>query len=729
MAPERPSFADFPDDLRAHAAWLRRLAVSLVGTGPPSEDAIQETWAAALESPPRTRAALRPWLAKVLRNFIRLRARADRNRERRETAVASLVPDRLPSAEELLARHESLSLLAAKVSQLEEPYRSTVLLCYAEDLAPTEIARRQGIPAATVRSRLKRGLAELRRRLEADSEPGSAWAIALGLSPPSAPLAKALVVLAVLILLAGTVWRWVDTSRPEPNKHPGSDQVAADRGVHRPSGKGASSTSSTSRPPGAAVEFATARSPDAAAAVGNIVEGVDEPDVRLRGRILDALRRPVAGAVVVARADLRPGMSTNASQARSDSAGRYEVAGLRAGQLRVEAEHSGAGRGVGGPVRTTPGTTHEVDVILGRGFVRGAVTWQDGKPAAGVVVRGTVRGRVSLAAETDAAGRYEVGPFAAAEVNLNAAPDPDPVGAGVDTARVVVVVPGEDVASVNLVIPRRDQRVSGVVMSPEGQPLSAIPIGIVRDERTPVFRSTVDALRADGNYAALSDGTGAFVVRGLPPGTFTVWASKAEHPDAEARAVRAGATGVRLKFLRGASLSGRTVDRSDEPCGAYSLYLGRAAPGDVPDFSSSKDVPIGDGTFNFSALAPGTYELLALTSDGRIGRLRDVRLTEGQSREGLALVVGEGAQVSGRAIVADTGQPLAGVWLGSSIPRARARTDAAGFFIFKSMPFGSFKIHLPRNPGTMAAQDELVTVPNGARQFDAGVFRIRRASD
>jgi RNA polymerase sigma factor (sigma-70 family) len=730
MAQERPSFADFPDDLRAHAAWLRRLAVSLVGAGPHSEDAIQETWAAALESPPRTRAALRPWLAKVLRNFVRLRARADRNRERRETAVASLAPDRLPSAEQLLARHESLTLLAAKVAQLEEPYRSTVLLCYAEDLTPTEIARRQGIPAATVRSRLKRGLAELRRRLQADSERGSAWAIALGLPPPSAPLAKALVVLAVLILSAGTVGRWVGTSRPEPNKQPGSDQVAADRGVNRPPGKGAaSSTASRSRLPGVGVDFATASSPDAVAATAKLAEGVDEPDVRLRGRILDALRRPVAGAVVVARADLRPGMSTNTSQARSDSAGRYEVAGLRAEQLRVEAEHQAAGRGVGGPVRAAPGTTYEVDVILGRGFVRGAVNWQDGKPAAGVMVRGTVRGRVVLTVETDAAGRYEVGPFAAAAVNLNAAPDPDPVGAGFDTAREVVVVPGEDVVSVNLVIPRRDQRVSGVVVSPEGQPLSAIPIGIVRQERTPVFRSTVDALRADGNYAALSDGTGAFVVRGLPPGTFTVWASKAEHPDAEARRVKAGATGVRLKFLPGASLSGRTVDRSGEPCGAYSLYLGRAAPADVPDFSTSKDVAIGDGTFNFSALAPGTYQLLALTSDGRIGRLRDVTLTEGQSREGLAVAVGEGAQVGGRAIIADTGQPLAEVWLGSSIPRARARTDAAGLFVFKSMPFGSFKIHFPRNPRTMEAQDELVTVPNGARQFEAGVFRIRRASD
>jgi RNA polymerase sigma-70 factor (ECF subfamily) len=746
MAPESTGFADFPHDLRAHAAWLRRLAVSLAGAGPNSEDAIQETWAVALASPPRKRAALRPWLGTVLRNFVRLRARADQNRERRETAAA-LAPERLPSAEELLARHESLTLLAAEVARLPEPYRSTILVAYTEDLPPIEIARRQGIPAATVRSRLKRGLAELRRRLDTDGPRGRAWAMALGLSPspalapagsPAITAAKGAllmkassktalaVLLAILMLLGGAVWRWRDTGRSTPGGEPGIDTLATEQSLNRPSGKGAPP------PPrlrGAAAEVATATVPAVALLGSNGVEGADEPEVRLRGRILDGTRRPVAGALVVARADLQPGMSNNASRAESDSHGRYEVRGLRAGQLRVEAEHPQAGRGVGGAVRTAPGTVQEVDVILGRGFVRGAVIWQDGKPAAGVVVRGTVRGRMTLTAETDAAGRYEVGPFAAAEVNLNAAPDPDAVGAGADTARVVAVVPGEDVTSANLVIPRRDQQVRGVVVSPEGSPLPAIPIGIARNERTPVFRSTGDALRGGGNYAALSDATGAFVVRGLPRGTFTVWASKAEHPDAEARGVKAGASGVRLKFARGASLSGRTVDRSSEPCGAYTLYLGRATAADVPDFFASKDVRIGDGTFSFSALSPGTYELLALTPDGRIGRAGDLTLSEGQSREGLVLVVNEGALVSGRAMVAGTGQPLAGVWLGSSIPKARARTDAAGFFAFKSMPSGSFKIHLPRDPRTMEAQDELVTVPSGARQLDVGVFRVSRAAD
>jgi hypothetical protein len=52
------------------------------------------------------------------------------------------------------------------VSELEEPYRSTVLLRYAEDLSPAEIGRRQQLPAGTVRWRLKTALDELRRRAD-----------------------------------------------------------------------------------------------------------------------------------------------------------------------------------------------------------------------------------------------------------------------------------------------------------------------------------------------------------------------------------------------------------------------------------------------------------------------------------------------------------------------------------------------------------------------------------
>ena len=51
-------------------SWLRGLASSLVGPGTNAEDAVQETMVAALEHPPALDRDVRPWLARVLANFI-----------------------------------------------------------------------------------------------------------------------------------------------------------------------------------------------------------------------------------------------------------------------------------------------------------------------------------------------------------------------------------------------------------------------------------------------------------------------------------------------------------------------------------------------------------------------------------------------------------------------------------------------------------------------------------
>ncbi len=62
-------------ELLAHAAWLRRLAVALLGPSPLVEDVLQETWTTALARPPARHGSLRPWLRTVLQNLVRLQAR------------------------------------------------------------------------------------------------------------------------------------------------------------------------------------------------------------------------------------------------------------------------------------------------------------------------------------------------------------------------------------------------------------------------------------------------------------------------------------------------------------------------------------------------------------------------------------------------------------------------------------------------------------------------------
>ena len=63
-------------DLLDHSGWLRALAYSLVSDPSVAEDAVQDTWVAALERPPDTDENVRGWLATVVRNAVRIRGRA-----------------------------------------------------------------------------------------------------------------------------------------------------------------------------------------------------------------------------------------------------------------------------------------------------------------------------------------------------------------------------------------------------------------------------------------------------------------------------------------------------------------------------------------------------------------------------------------------------------------------------------------------------------------------------
>jgi RNA polymerase sigma-70 factor (ECF subfamily) len=154
-----------PSELLTHATWLRRLGRTLVHED--ADDLVQDTWVAALRRPPDGEGSVRPWLRTVLTNVARLRWRGDAHRSAREQVVAAFDDVEAPSSEQLLERHELQQLLARLVGELDEPFRSTVLLRFAEGLTPTQIARRLAIPASTERSRLREALARLRVQLDA----------------------------------------------------------------------------------------------------------------------------------------------------------------------------------------------------------------------------------------------------------------------------------------------------------------------------------------------------------------------------------------------------------------------------------------------------------------------------------------------------------------------------------------------------------------------------------
>jgi RNA polymerase sigma-70 factor (ECF subfamily) len=151
-------------ELYRHAAWARRLARALVSDGSSADDLVQDAWLASLQHPPQAGRAAKPWLGRVVRNAFRQSARSDTRRANRELVRAA--PEPLPGPDALVERLDTQRALAEEIGQLEEPFRTTLLLCFFEDLKPAEIARRQGLPGSTVRWRLMRALEDLRGRLD-----------------------------------------------------------------------------------------------------------------------------------------------------------------------------------------------------------------------------------------------------------------------------------------------------------------------------------------------------------------------------------------------------------------------------------------------------------------------------------------------------------------------------------------------------------------------------------
>lgn len=147
--------------LLGETAWLARVARGLGGDAATADDVAQEAWLIAAARAPADR-PLRPWLARVVTNVVRMRARADRRRATREEVAEA----RRATPDELFARVELQRVLAEAVLALAPPYRDVVLLHYVEDRTSTEIAAQLGIADGTVRWRLKTALAQLRAALD-----------------------------------------------------------------------------------------------------------------------------------------------------------------------------------------------------------------------------------------------------------------------------------------------------------------------------------------------------------------------------------------------------------------------------------------------------------------------------------------------------------------------------------------------------------------------------------
>lgn len=216
--PARPD-----EELVQHARALRGIARALVDADD-ADDVFQEAATQALQRPPTQSTSMFGWLSGVVRNRARKHHESARRRQSREQVVGerTLANTNAPPSPLAAAVHrETIARLAQALLALAQPYQDTVLLRYYEGLTPQQIAERTNTSLATVKSRLARGLALLRERLDADDRGGPGWrpafAVAFGMHQQAGVasiatlgilLMASKLMLAAIVAVVLALWLW-----------------------------------------------------------------------------------------------------------------------------------------------------------------------------------------------------------------------------------------------------------------------------------------------------------------------------------------------------------------------------------------------------------------------------------------------------------------------------------------------------------------------------------------
>jgi len=162
---EPDAFAPFYDRLAPRAYGL---ALRIAGDASAAQDAVQEAflrvWLHA-RTFDAARGSAVAWVLGIVRNAVldQLRSGSAHERALRRAADAALARcagEREQPREELA---ESRSALRDALAQLPEPQRRMLEIAYFQDLSHAQIAKREGVPLGTVKTRIRDGLIRLRR--------------------------------------------------------------------------------------------------------------------------------------------------------------------------------------------------------------------------------------------------------------------------------------------------------------------------------------------------------------------------------------------------------------------------------------------------------------------------------------------------------------------------------------------------------------------------------------
>jgi uncharacterized GH25 family protein len=436
----------------------------------------------------------------------------------------------------------------------------------------------------------------------------------------------------------------------------------------------------------------------------------------LRGRVVRH-GRPVAGA------EVRCSIATPRN-VRTDAEGGFLFEGLPAGVCDLfaqELEHTKAFS----PYRTVPitaGQIHTVDLDLAAGAeVRGTVVDEAGKPVPGVYVLLVITDhtRDQCEAMTDARGEFAcIGLTGGGEYNVGVFPSPaggEPFAPAVGERHTPIAVKnGDDVVTgVRIAVKLERLTIRGRVVDDAGAPVADARVAAIGRVRT-----------TDMQPLAKTDGSGAFEVRSLAPGTYTLHAHAGDGGDAELKGIAAGATDVEIRLVRTGSIEGQLAGFDTPP-----TVVARVTS--ATQFRDNRAIVDGS-RFTFSGMVPATYIVEATSGDEGDGVAVEVR--PGETARVTLKSRGRG-DIEGRLVEFGTKTPLAGVKCEATLSVNGAGgtmelsaqpsiTDAQGMFRLKA-PVGRARAACYPGPAPFSvAGGDVEVSPNGTARIEVAAVRF-----
>ena len=604
-------FVEDPKLWMAHEPGVRALARRLLDDLDQSEDVVQETWLAAL----RNRGPLKDpgaWLRGVVRHLALRVRRGEGRRAVREAAAAKR--EGLPSVASIVEREATRRRVLGAVLELDEPYRSAILLRYFENLPPRDLARRLGVPVETVRTRLKRGITRMRRGLEREERGGelrqqlgalalagigakglalggATTASAVGVTVMASKVKVGIVVVALLVLLP-LLWVQLrgdgEESTPEWSDRAGAATPLAgeiDDEKKPDEGPGAVKTVPfEEKPPPEKVT-------EAEAVAGDLKVTVTAPDGSPAGDV--EVRMLPWGA---------PNPFFSDRYARTDEKGEVVFREVRRGGVTLMAQPGGWGR-----ARIEGGKENEATIEIPAGFaITGVVVDPDDRPVAGATIILARSGAINVGrpyGRSDSQGRFTVPNVEKGLRSIGArAPGWAP------TPMILLIAKEGEKHELKLRFSNRGGAVAGIVLDPENKPVEGalVKVGGRRTRQFP----TEDGHNASeaGPVQTRTNAEGRFEVKGLYPGENPIairakrWASWTKTVDV----VAGGVYRVEARLGESAIIRGRVTDASDAPLRGVVVCAGRYG-----DFTGSMAVTDKDGAYELVGVTPGDVAMMA----------------------------------------------------------------------------------------------------------------------